>query len=159
MSELIIRPFQLGDESGICDAHIASIKELCSKDYPSKAIEIWSNRGPDKYLDSIERYGEKFWVAEIDNEIIGFAGWVQNCMRGFYMHPKVTRKGYGRKLFQAAEQDMLKNSDTEYCEITSTITAKPFYEAMGFKVIEPSKHTLNDGATTLDVWKMRKDYS
>jgi len=154
----IIREFKDGDEFGIHEAHMKSIRELCAKDYSSTQIESWtSRRTPQSYLDSIVKNGERFRVIETKEIIVGFSGWYGDQIKGFYLHPAYVGRGWGRELFKVTEEDFLKNSGFRYCVIESTTTAKPFYECMGFQVVKPFKHIFSDGIT-MDAWEMRKQY-
>ena len=152
-----IRPYQAGDEQGMYTAHVQALKEVCSKDYPVESIEYWSDtRFPEMYAKSMEKHGEKFHVLEVDGQVVGFSGWAKEGIEGFYLHPSYIGKGLAAKLFEVTEKDFWENSGQQVCRIESTITAKPFYERMGFEVIKPDTYTFKDGKTTIDVWKLEK---
>lgn len=158
MNNPTIRPYQSGDEIGMAEAHRQSIYQIACKDYTSQQLEGWTSRiSPDKYLDSMQTKGETFWVLDDGGTIGGFAGWVPGRMYGFYMHPDYAGKGLGRRLFEAAERDMRAHAPTPTCEIDGTLTARPFYEKMGFEFVECAVHTFNNGIQ-LDIVKMRKTY-
>ncbi|MCP5404813.1 MAG: GNAT family N-acetyltransferase [Pseudomonadaceae bacterium] len=158
MSNYIIRRYQPGDEVGIAEAHRESIRRIVAKDYAPQQIDVWAGRiAPEKYVDSMQTKGETFWVLDDNGTIGGFAGWVPGCMYGFYMHPDYAGKGLARRLFEAAEKDMMEHTPSNTCDIDATITARPFYERMGFEVVEQAKHTFGNG-TVIDIFKMRKTY-
>ena len=157
MSLIVIRPFQLGDEQGIMEAHVASIQKIASRDYTPEQIEAWSgNRNVNMYLEARET-GEQYWVIDDNGRIGGFAGWVPGRIRGFYMHPDYAERGLGRKLFEAAEHDMLTRSEVTICEIDGTLTAKPFYQRMGFSVVEETMYKFPSGVE-VPIVKMVKHY-
>ena len=158
--DVVIRPYQLGDEYGICEAHKLSIQKICSQDYASDIIKVWSAVTPDGYITSMKKRGEKFWVIDDNAKIAGFSGWIPESIEGFYIHPNDVGKGLGRMLFEVTEKDMLENSRTSTCEISSSLTAKSFYEKMGFKPIKKYIDTLcrNGAEIKMDAWQMRKDY-
>jgi GNAT superfamily N-acetyltransferase len=155
---IVIRPYEPGDEVGIAYAHQRSILEICVKDYNHKQVAVWSKpcENPQRYVKSIENNGERFWVLDDAGTIAGFAGWHSDGIQGFYMHPDYAGKGLARRLFSAIEQEFWQLSGVDICRITSTKTARPFYEKMGFQVILPYVHTLNDRITQVDCWKMEK---
>lgn len=155
MNNIVIRPYQSGDELGMAFAHSQSILQLCSRDYPAEAIIKWAVKIPEKYAKKSQK-GESFWLAEVNGVIAGLAGWQDEELKVFYLHPDYVGQGLGRRLFQALEQDYLTKTGATEWQLESTITAKPFYEAMGFKTIAPATHTFADETTTISVWKMLK---
>jgi hypothetical protein len=46
MDERIIRKAKVGDESGIHEAHMRSIREICVKDHGEEEIKGWGNGYP-----------------------------------------------------------------------------------------------------------------
>jgi GNAT superfamily N-acetyltransferase len=154
---VMVRPYQPGDEVGIAEAHRRSIHELCSKDYAPEQIADWGGARikPERYVESITKNSEKFFVLDDSGTIGGFAGWFGEEIQGFYMHPEYVGKGWGRKLFQVAETDFWQATQHPICTIISTITAKLFYEKMGYKVVSPYVRTFRSGVS-LDCWKMEK---
>ena len=153
----IIREFRPGDEAGICAAHVRSVRDLCAKDYGPEEIEAWiGTRKPQDYLDAMAK-GERFHVIDMDGTIAGFSGWVGERILGFYIHPAFAGQGLGRALFRATEEDFLHRSGSRLCLITSTITARGFYQRMRFKMIEAKRHRLRSGRE-IDAFEMRKDY-
>ncbi len=151
-----IRPFQPGDENGICTAHTCAIREICRKHYTSAQIDSWTARiSPAMYLNSIATNGERFWVIDDAGQIGGFAGWYGANIQGFYLHPDYTGQGLASRLFQAVENEFWTKSGHDTCAIESTLTAKPFYEKMGFTPRSAAVHHLRDG-TALDIWLMDK---
>ncbi len=154
----IIRPYQAGDEVGIAEAHRQSIAVLCKSDYTPAQIADWGGARitPERYLKSIKENGERFYVLDDAGKIGGFAGWYGEEIQGFYLHPDYAGRGWGRKLFLVAEADYWQSTEHSTCTIISTITAKGFYERVGFKVISPYVRTFRSGVS-LDCWKMQKE--
>lgn len=153
-----IRRFQPGDELGMAYAHSQSILQLCSRDYPAEAIVKWAVKTPHKYLTNAEN-GEQFWVADVNGTIAGLGGWKEQELKVFYMHPDYTGQGLARLLFVALEEHYRTTTNAIQWHLESTITAKPFYEAMGFVTVAPATHTFHDGVTTIPVWKMVKTFT
>eukprot|EP00119_Amphimedon_queenslandica_P006460 XP_011407388.1 PREDICTED: uncharacterized protein LOC105314735 [Amphimedon queenslandica] len=89
---------------------------------------------------------ERYFVAEIDNAIVGSGGWSHRQLvtgndtpgiahlRRFGTDPDMLRRGIGRGLI---ERIALEAEKTERAEIhcTATLTAIPFYKAQGFRVL------------------------
>jgi putative acetyltransferase len=156
---MIIRPYQSGDEVGMAEAHRQSIHLLCSKDYSSEQINDWGGERikPEKYTQSIKENGEMFFILDDVGTVGGFAGWFDEEIYGFYIHPNYAGKGWGRKLFEVIQNDYWQNTTHPTCTIISTITARPFYEKMGYKVFQPCTRELRSTGMKLDCWKMRKE--
>jgi len=157
MRSLIIRRFRRGDETGICMAHVRSVREICSHDYSPQQIESWiGKRKPQDYLQTIAK-GERFWVLDDHGTIAGFSGWRGKSIRGFYMHPEYAGCGLGRRLFKTVEKDFRRYSGYKTCSIESSLTARLFYQRMGFKAVRRSKHAFRNGSRA-GVWEMIKHY-
>ena len=164
MSDIVvIRPYKPGDEIGMVEARLASIRTNAAKDYTPEQIVAWTSKvQPDDFVKARQKDGEHFWVLDDNGRIGGFASWLHGKIQAFYMHPDYTgRKHLGRytsKLFKATENDMLAQTHTDACEIEGTLTARKFYERMGFQVTGTGIHKMDDGTVT-DVLRFRKDYS
>src|SRR5664279_5571619 len=117
-----VRLYHPGDEIGICEAHRLSLERIVSKDYTPQEIAVWVQRSaPQRYIDAVKE-GERFLVLDDDGRIGGFAGWIPERIRGFYLHPDYAGRGLGKLLFQATEKDMRANVPSNICHIESTIT-------------------------------------
>ena len=131
-----IRRARHSDAEGIINAHIKSIRKICSKDYTSAEIEAWSGRKfrVPHWQDTIDR--DFVWVIECNNAVQGFAHFAvmdseNGEVMGLYLTPEVCGKGFARKLFtkifQVASDQKLKKIN-----LHATKTAKSFYEHLGF---------------------------
>ena len=98
------------DVEAIRDAHRKSIVEIAAKDYPKEVIAEWgTNRSPEsisKQKDAIKDGEEITWVAEINNEVIGFAVLVPKAeeLRAIYVTGKASQIGVGTSLLKALEE-------------------------------------------------------
>jgi GNAT superfamily N-acetyltransferase len=154
---VVIRPYKRGDEKGMCEAHITAVRGICNKDYSSLQINLWlEGRAPAEYVAFKRQQKERFWVAEDAGRIVGFGGWHGTEIGHLYMCPDYAGKGYGRKLYEVIERDYFARSGNPVCRITSTITAKSFYEHMGAKPVSLGLQTLHDGKTVVSAWHMQK---
>lgn len=155
---MIVRPYKAGDEVGIAEAHRQSIAVLCAKDYTPEQIAGWGGERikPEKYIDSMTKNGERFFVLEENDMIAGFSGWYGQNIQGFYVHPDYTGKGYGRMLFEITEKDFWAHSNKEKCYIDSSLTAYKFYQKMGFMLIGSYIHTIQSGIS-IEGMKLEKE--
>lgn len=75
-------------------------------------------------------------------------------IRGFFVDPRMTRRGLGRQLMSAAI-DAARAAGFRALELVSTLPGEPLYLATGFSVIERFELTL-PGNIRLPVTKMRR---
>ncbi len=137
----------------------AAVRGIAVKDYPPEVIENWAG-GP--VTDAmLERFflnpdnGIRL-VAEIDGEIVGMGELIitNNELRACYVSPSATRKGVGTAIMREIERIALANG-VEYLQMDSSLTAEPFYKAMGYEVLEYGEHILRSGHPMACV-RMRK---
>ena len=133
-----IRPAKPGDEKGIHEAHMRSIREICVKDHGKEEIRGWGNRPlGDRWITQIQ---EGFvWVVENHGAIQGFSyirifenqGEMKAFIHGLYLTPEVLKFGFGAKLMKLM-LDKAQEAGVKEVTLTSTITAHDFYRRMGF---------------------------
>ncbi len=133
-----IRKARPGDEAGIHEAHMRSIREICVKDHGEDEVRGWGNRPlNNRWTDTIQ--SGHVWVIEHEERICGQAYiriFEENNQKlahimGLYITPEVSGKGLG----YALAQNMIQAArDARVTQITleSTITAHRFYERLGF---------------------------
>ncbi len=112
-----------------------SIIELCGPDYGNdKTIlsERVKNKTEENVIKWIENKKTYSVTAVAGNSIVGFGlSNVDGEILLLYVLPEYNRKGIGRTIYQYIEKLLLQNNVTKIVAY-STITAKPFYTAMGF---------------------------
>lgn len=135
--DFIIRRAIHSDAEGIIHAHVKSIREICAKNYTSEQIEAWAGRkfNPKLWIQAMDR--DFIWVIEHDSQVVGFGHLAimdaEYCeILGLYFIPPAVGQGLGKKMFQefiaVAHNHQLKNM-----RLHSTVTARSFYESMGFR--------------------------
>lgn len=134
MSEMEVRKFRKGEEKKLWKLFYNTIHNVNIQDYDENQIAAWA---PDE-LDiniAIQKFGEiDPFVVIKDGKIIGYAdiqsdGYIDH----FYCHHEFQRQGVGSTLFAALEKEARENGILEMYSNVS-ITARPFFEAMGFSV-------------------------
>lgn len=131
-----IRRAEYKDAEGIIHAHVASIRNVCAKDYTPEQIEAWAGRKfrPELWCQTMDR--DFVWVIEHQEKILGFGHLALMSedtaeVMGLYFIPPAIGKGLGKALFS----EMLKTCrDNNLKKITlhATVTAKSFYVTLGF---------------------------
>ena len=111
-----------------------------------------ANMNPEEKIKMREKdYNEnKFIVAEINNEIVGFCRYTDNInktpetleadceLRALYVKPEVKHNGIGKKMFQYAVNEFKNMGKTKmvlWC-LKDNVLARKFYEKMGGKIIK-----------------------
>lgn len=156
----LIRRAEIEDMNAVMDAHRRSIQQICSQDYNEDQVAKWSNvkYSSDIWNNSVSN--EFHLVVEVDGVIEGLCHAKIDKLQeghivGLYFTKKIAGKGIGREVFQRAI-DYIKSHNASRVFINATITAKGFYEKMGFEVLEQTKMDVR--GTTLDCFKMEKKF-
>lgn len=133
-----IKKYQEKDAKAIVQIYYDAIYEVCCKDYTRDQIQAWA---PESCLDPNSGWIEKWkklppLVAVIDNKIVGFAEFENNgYIDCFYVHHQFQNRNIGSKLLEEIEKiAKQKNLSEIYAEVS--ITAKPFFEKKGFKILK-----------------------
>ena len=119
-----------------------------------------------------------YYVAEIDNTLIGCGGWSKRNtlyggdqhkeqedpllnpqhdaarIRAFFVHPGYTRQGIGKHIINVCET-AAKADGFSHFELGATLPGVPLYTAMGYEPVKRVDATLPDGEV-LGILKMEK---
>ncbi|WP_413584379.1 GNAT family N-acetyltransferase [Bdellovibrio sp. HCB274] len=158
--EFNIRRARLEDAAGIHEAHMQSIREVCSKDHSPEEIQGWGNRpfNEENRHNAIKNHC--LWVVESDDKIEGY-GHLQIYERdgvslahvhGLYLTPKALSKNNGRKLVSKMIEEASKAAVVTI-KLEATLTAHSFYQKMGFADSAPMK-TVEIGGSKVSCYPM-----
>ena len=157
----IVRRAQKEDASKIIEAHRKSIREICSKDYSPKQIEVWSGRDfqEGQWHETIDH--DFVWVvADAADEALGFGHLqIRNGgakLMGLYFAPEAIGRGHGKIMITLMVQEC-KARAIKAISLTGTKTAHSFYEKVGFVQIGPLKE-VPIGGIPFEVFEMRMDF-
>ncbi len=132
---MLIRAATAKDAAEICTVLRRSITELCAADHQNdpQILSQWlANKTEDNLRTWIAREGQIYCVAEIDGRIAGVAavsatdGVLLNYVSPDYQHRGVS------KALMAVSEGWLKQQGQVVSRLTSTATAKQFYEKLGY---------------------------
>ncbi|WP_412480940.1 GNAT family N-acetyltransferase [Azonexus sp. IMCC34839] len=131
-----IRRFRLGDEKELLRVHISAIHILSSRDYTPEQIEAWAPADLDADL-WVNRVREiRPFVAEIGNDIVGYADVQQDgYIDQFFVSGTHARQGIGTRLMARIHDEAMSLGLTELTSDVSK-TAEPFFALHGFQVVE-----------------------
>lgn len=151
---LIVRRAMSADAVRIRNVHVASIRGLCARDYTPAQIRAWSsNKRPGNARRSMAE-GEAMFLALVGVRTAGFAGFKDREVRAVYVHPQFARRGVGTALLAALERTARRRG-VRCLRLSSSVTAAPFYRAMGYATVRKGTFTLRDG-TRIACVHMRK---
>ena len=137
----------------------AAVRGLAAKDYPASVIDTWA---PLPVTDTavaffrVNHDSEIRLVAELDGELVGIGALVlaESELRACYVVPDAARRGVGSALVAEIERTA-RHRGLTHLELLSSLTAEPFYQALGYEVEDRVEHVLGSGGRMPAV-KMRK---
>lgn len=137
-NEIKVRRYQDGDTKHIAHLYYNTIHTVNATDYTKEQLDAWA---PSSLVQDYCRWQEKLekikpFVALIGDIIVGFAEFESNGhIDCFYVHHAFQSAGIGSALMFEVEKEAADKSISRiYAEVS--ITAKPFFEAKGFKVVK-----------------------
>lgn len=135
------------DAEEIHEAHMHSIRSVCSRDHSPREISAWAGRALNtaRWIYSIQN--EDVWVVDIESKVEGFAhlriqereSVLQAHVDGLYLTPRALGQGFGREL-TAMMIERAREAKVESILLESTLTAHDFYLKMGFQDAGPLTH-------------------
>lgn len=134
MNQINVRRFRRGDEKELWELFYNTIHNVNIQDYDKDQIAAWAPDDLDINI-AIQKFREiDPFVVIKDGKIIGYAdiqsdGYIDH----FYCHHEFQGQGVGSTLFAALEKEARESGILEMYSNVS-ITARPFFEAMGFSV-------------------------
>jgi putative acetyltransferase len=132
-----IREMRPEDARGFLEIHHAAVRGIAARDYPPSVVEAWARPITDQVIERFlaNRDGEIRLVAEIDGEPLGIGAIVVNNseLRACYVAPSAVRRGVGTALVAKIEE-IAREHRLDHLELESSITAEPFYSALGYQV-------------------------
>ncbi|NSL85413.1 GNAT family N-acetyltransferase [Chitinophaga sp. Mgbs1] len=141
---MYIRKATVQDVAQLKSLYQGVIRAVNSRDYNEAQVAVWAARG-ERTESLIRRIHEQhFFVTETPDRIItGFAS-IDNTgeLDMLFVHKDYQRRGIATLLMQqilAVARQLQLPTLTSYV----SITAKPFFEKMGFRVITPQTMELD----------------
>lgn len=136
-----IRLFKAQDAEQIAQLFHETVREVNIRDYSSNQVRVWA---PDDihFRNWVEVCSNRFtYVADDRGVIAGFGELEPNGhIDCFYCHKNYQRCGVGRQIYRAIEAKAVEFSVS--CLFTeASITAKPFFQRMGFSVVNEQEVT------------------
>jgi putative acetyltransferase len=136
ISDISVRFSKLNDLTAIQNMFVATISAICQNDYSPEQIKAWISSIENKQAWMDKLASQYFLVAELDQQIVGFASLEhQDYLDLLYVHKDYQRQGIANKLYAEIEKTAIKKK-AKVLRSDVSKTATPFFEKQGFKAIE-----------------------
>jgi putative acetyltransferase len=133
-----IRVMRSQDARRFLEIQRESVRGLAARDYPTAVIETWAplpitDEVVERFLSN--RDGEMRLIAEIDGQAVGIGALVpaNSELRACYVVPGAARRGVGAAIVAEIER-IAREHKLDYLRLESSLTAEPFYAALGYRV-------------------------
>ncbi|NDJ79967.1 GNAT family N-acetyltransferase [Vibrio campbellii] len=154
---ITIRDFQEEDAQTLWALFFNTVRNVNRRDYTEQQVKAWAQEGFDSQLWLKKMISIQPFVAELDGVIVGYSD-VQpsGLVDHFFCHHEYQGQGVGRALMtHVLKQAAAKGLDRIYSEVS--ITARPFYEHMGFTVVNEQQIEVRGATLTNYVMERHLD--
>lgn len=131
-----IRHYQESDAEVLWTLFFNTIRHVNRRHYSQAQVEAWASDSYNPEYWAGRMKGLRPFVAEIRGVIVGYTDLQSDgLIDHFFCHHEYQRQGVGKALMNhVLELGRARGIDRYYSEVS--ITARPFYELMGFSVVE-----------------------
>jgi putative acetyltransferase len=158
---VLVRPLHGDEARRFLEIHHESVRGLAAKDYPAAVIEAWAplpitDERLQRFLQN--RDDEIRLIAEIDGEPVGIGALVvgNSELRACYVLPGAARRGVGAAIVREIER-IARAHGLACLQLESSVTAEPFYTALGYRVEHRGEHRIARDVS-MDAVRMRKEF-
>ncbi len=151
-----IRAIKVEDLELIVALFKETVHHVNAKDYTFEQLLVWA---PDHIHHSDDRWQSLLsnvaYLAEIDNVIVGFADiTTEGYLDRLFVHKDYQRQGIASMLTNKLELSLFERG-VKKVTTEASITAKPFFEQMGYLVVK-EQNKPRPGGVTLTNFLMEK---
>lgn len=153
--EISIRDYRPEDVQALANIYYNTIHRINIQHYTEEQVDVWA---PATSLET-EGWAKKFprtkpIIATVEDEIVGFAEFEPNGhIDCFYCHHEWIGKSVGSALMKEILQ-RAKNNHIHLIYAEVSITAKPFFEKWGFRIV--TQQTIVRKGVELTNFKMER---
>lgn len=150
---LIIRNYTAADSAKTAALFYETVHTVNAADYTKKQLDAWVSATPDADAWNRSFDGHIGIVAVWDGEIVGFGDIVPSgYLDRLYVHKDFGRRGIAAAICNALEAAV----GTEKITVHASITAKPFFERRGYRVVKEQQVVRHGVALTNYVMEYAK---
>lgn len=135
---MYIRPFQRSDATELASLFFHTVRTINRKDYTFEQLNAWA---PELQTVDMEKWrnsfsGKHVFLADVNGKIAGFGELENNGhIDRFYISKDHVGQGVGRFIYASLEEKA-RLMKLERLFVEASITAKPFFEKMGFALVK-----------------------
>jgi GNAT superfamily N-acetyltransferase len=139
-----IRAYQPKDAGQMARLIYDTVHTINRRDYSLEQVNAWMPEVPSEEGWAARYPARIAFVAEDQEKIAGFAELEPNGhIDCFYCHHSYQHQGVGRQLYQRLEEEA-KTINLERLFVEASITARSFFERMGFQTLQENHFLRND---------------
>ena len=148
-----IRRYCPSDCAQMAQLFTDTVHTVNARDYTPQQLQVWA----PAHLD-LDQWNTSFlqhntWVAEVNGTIVGFGDMAENgYLDRLYVHKDFQRQGIASALCDVLEQSVPGKVTTH-----ASITARPFFEKRGYRVIR--EQTVMRSGIALTNFVMEKQHN
>lgn len=141
---LRLRPYTAADAGATLDLFRRAVRITAARDHSPEQVAAWAPDDLDVEAWDARRAARVTVVAEDDGRVVGFTDVDETgYLDMMYVAPDAGRTGVGRALLAWAVDEAAR-AGADALRTHASITARPFFEAHGFRVDEV-RHPVRNG--------------
>lgn len=128
---MLLRPYRTQDCPLLADLFYQTVHTVNARDYPEPQLDAWADGQIDLAAWDCSLSGHHTLVAELGGQIVGFADMADDgYLDRLYVHRDHQGQGIATALCDALEQAVPEPYTTH-----ASLTARPFFEQRGYRVV------------------------
>jgi len=148
-----LRSYRPADLPAVCRLFHETVHTVCAEDYSQRELDAWAPEKVDLSAWNRALRESLCVVATAGGEIVGFANLAGDLLDRVYVHADWQRRGVGTAMVSALERVAGKR-EIKCLSTDASITARPFFQALGYRVVTPQK--VVRGGVVLTNFRMEK---
>ena len=130
-----LRSYRPEDNASLAGLFAEAVRAIGLADYTAEQLAVWAEAAPDLERWRCEAEGRVVFVAEDEGGVSGFATFeADGHIDHLYVHPRFQRRGAASELLGEIEA-RAASLGIGRIFTEASITARPFFERAGFRVI------------------------
>ena len=143
-----IRSYEAGDAPALARLFYETVHAVNRGDYSPEQLRAWAPEIPDPEAWHARMSSRCTLVAEEDGVAVGFVELERDGhLDMLYLHKDAVGRGVGSRLYRAVEQ-IVRERGLGRIFTEASITARPFFERQGFRVVGEQAVALRDARLT-----------